>query len=181
MAGETLEDPFNCTQPELEFNPPVQGRETSSPRAAMKSGPPTTSLTPFGSRARFLLRTYRPQKDQKSTWRAKVGRTLLKIQIHLIWKEPGQFWRHSRAPILPIFSLAQGLGSERLAGTVPTPNHLPPSKESPEGCPLFFPTGGLLSASCRGGSVAGLKQGLVSAGSRPSHEVFQSIVLIIIV
>lgn len=78
-----------------------------------------------------------------------------------------------------VFSPAQGLGSERPASTVFTPDLSPP-KENLEVCP-FFPTGGLLRASCRGGSVAGLRQGLVSAGPRPSHEVFQSIVLVIVV
>lgn len=86
------------------------GEGSISPQSSTESGPPTFSPTPFGSRARFQLRTYRPQKNHRSLWRAKVGRTLLKIQIHLIWKEPGQFWGHSHAQIFPIFSPAQGLG-----------------------------------------------------------------------
>lgn len=68
----------------------------------------------------------------------------------------------------------------RLASTVSTPD-LPPPKENREVCPFSFPTHGILRASCGGGSMAGPTQRLVSAGSCPSHEVFQSIVLVIVV
>lgn len=82
-------------------------------------------------------------------------------------------------PNLPPFLPSSG---PRLTETGKQSPHLTfhPPKENLDMCP-FFPTGGLLRASCRGGSVAGFRQGLVSAGSCPGHEVFQSIVLVIVV
>lgn len=54
-------------------------------------------------------------------------------------------------------------------------------KENLEACPVF-PTSELCRASLgNGGAVARPGQGLVSAGFSPGHEVFQSIVLVIVV
>lgn len=115
MKGEknkTLEEPLNCTQPGLEVSPPLQRRKTSSPKAALSLALPPLLPSSFWQLGWVPVEAKQtPERPEKSLWRAKVGRTLLKIQIHLIWKEPGQFWAHEPAQIFPTFSPAQGLGS----------------------------------------------------------------------
>lgn len=70
--------------------------------------------------------------------------------------------------------------AHRLTSVTSTSDLLTP-KGNLEACPVF-PTTELCRASLgNGGAVAGPWQDQVSAGSSPGHEVFQSIVLVIVV
>ena len=68
-----------------------RGREASSPKAALSLALPLllpASFWQLGQVSGEDVQT--PEGPGKFLWRAEVGRTLLKIQIRLIWKKPGQ-------------------------------------------------------------------------------------------
>ena len=70
----------------------MQGREASGPRAALSMAFPALLPDSFWQPGQVSAEDIQtPEKPEKSLRRAKVGRTLLKIQTHLIRKEPGQF------------------------------------------------------------------------------------------